>query len=156
MTWSKPLPPICRWQHINRLKCTQKPRIILRNIFICLCDCLKLFTMETRHVYCDRGNEFVHTISMNFTHFKRGCSNSVQDQSWNWRWTEWHRDGFSFDYIGFPLSPSSHQCSILIFILIRLLSEGQADEDWEPDIRKMIAVLAERCFVKNTLLRVGE
>jgi len=39
---------------------------------------------------------------MNFTHFKRRGYNSVQDQSWNWRWTDWHRDGFLFDYICFP------------------------------------------------------
>jgi len=89
---------------------------------------------------------------MNFALFKRRGSNSVQDQSlWNWPWTEWHRDGFLFDYIGFPLSASSHQCSMLICILILPLS-GQADEDWEPDIRRMIAVLtlnfrvAEHCL----------
>ena len=31
-------------------------------VIMCLCDCLILFTMETRYVYCDTGNEFVDTI----------------------------------------------------------------------------------------------
>jgi len=40
--------------------------------------------MEKRYVYCDTGNEFVTTIWVNFTHFKRRGSSSVQDQSlWN-------------------------------------------------------------------------
>jgi len=100
---------------------------------------------------------------MNFTHFKRRGCHSVQDQSlWNCLWTEWRRDGFLFDYIGFPQSLSSHQCSILFFILILPLPEGQADEDWEPDIRKTIALLtmnfriAAHCFVRNTLLHIEE
>jgi len=33
---------------------------------------------------------------------------------------------------GFPFSVSLHHCSILTFILILLLSEREAGEDWEP------------------------
>jgi hypothetical protein len=37
-----------------------------------------------------------------------------------------------FHHFVFPLSTSFHQCSILIFIYMLLLPEGQAGEAWEP------------------------
>jgi hypothetical protein len=39
---------------------------------------------------------------------------------------------FLSQYFSFPLSGSFHQCSILIFIYMLLLPEGQMSENWEP------------------------
>jgi hypothetical protein len=35
------------------------------------------------------------------------------------------------EYIGFPLSISFHQCSILIFVSLLFSSKGQVGEAWE-------------------------
>jgi hypothetical protein len=45
-------------------------------------------------------------------------------------WTKWFWYTFLTAYIGFSLSLSFHQCSIIIFIL-KLLPERQVDEAWE-------------------------
>jgi hypothetical protein len=45
---------------------------------------------------------------------------------------KWHRYRFLSQYFGHPLSVSQHQCAILVFILILLLSERQAGKGWEP------------------------
>jgi hypothetical protein len=51
---------------------------------------------------------------------------------WNlWR-TKWQEDRLFSEYSGFPLSLSSHQCSILTFVYTLLLQEGQMGEAWEP------------------------
>jgi hypothetical protein len=47
------------------------------------------------------------------------------DRVWQW-------EMFVSKQFGFSLSVSLHQCSILFFILILFISEGQADETWEP------------------------
>jgi hypothetical protein len=39
---------------------------------------------------------------------------------------------FFSEYFGFRLSVSFHQCSILIFIYMLPLPEGQTGETWEP------------------------
>ena len=58
---------------------------------------------------------------------------SIPFQSmWDLLWTKWHCDRFLSQYIRFPLSVSSHHCSILIFIYMLLLPDGQTSEAWEP------------------------
>jgi hypothetical protein len=51
--------------------------------------------------------------------------------------------GFSPMYFGFPLSVSFQQPSILSFILILFLSEGQAGEDWELKISSALSATGE-------------
>jgi len=41
-----------------------------------------------------------------------------------------HRHRFLSEYFGFPLPVSFHQCSMLIFAVIMLFSEGQSGEAW--------------------------
>ena len=54
------------------------------------------------------------------------CLGSILGQSmWHLCWTQCHWDRFFSKYFGFPLSVSFHQYSILIFIYMLLLSEGQ-------------------------------
>jgi hypothetical protein len=53
--------------------------------------------------------------------------------------------GFFPVYIGFPLSVSYHQCSVLIFIYALLLPEGQTYEAWEPSRKR-------RCFGNQGVL----
>jgi hypothetical protein len=56
-----------------------------------------------------------------------------------------------FDYFGFPLSASFHQCSMLIFIYMLLLHEGRLGEVWEPlnsnDISKIVEHWIEKCHL---------
>jgi hypothetical protein len=46
--------------------------------------------------------------------------------------------GIFLSVLSFPLSASFHQCSILSFILILILSEGQAGEAWEPSHKAVL------------------
>jgi hypothetical protein len=46
----------------------------------------------------------------------------------------------------------SHQCSILIFILILLLSEGQAGEAWQASNKYMLCRMSDSIEQKSTLL----
>jgi len=65
--------------------------------------------------------------------FKRGGPVSTprhpMRDSW---WTKWHCDRFSLEYFCFTLSVSFPQNSILTFIYVLLLPEGQTGEAWEP------------------------
>ena len=73
---------------------------------------------------------------------------------WNlWR-TMWQADRLFSEHSGFPLSLSSHQCSILTFIYTLLLQEGQMGEAWEPSRKqssfgKRGALEGERCHLKE-------
>ena len=46
-------------------------------------------------------------------------------------WTEWHLNCFCCDYCCFPLPVSFHYCSVLSFIFMLLLMEGQTRKVWE-------------------------
>jgi hypothetical protein len=75
--------------------------------------------MQMKCVVCEVGSKCVL--------FRRTCGSVV----WHLWWTKCHWYRLSSQYFSFPLSVSSHQCSVLIFILMPLLSEGQAGKAWE-------------------------
>ena len=65
--------------------------------------------------------------------FQHGGPVSIRGRSPCHLWqTEWQCDRFLSEYIGFPLSASFHQCSILISNHMLLLPERKSDEVWEP------------------------
>ena len=76
---------------------------------------------------------------------------TAEQSMWDlWR-IKWHRYGFLSQYFGYPMSVSQYQCSVLIFILILLLSEGQAGEGWEPSDKAQLFGISgqhwtEHCF----------
>jgi hypothetical protein len=97
-----------------------------------------VFITQRRCVYCAVRTESLNTIQTSHS----GSSNSMPGQSmWDLWWTKWHWDRFLSEYFSFPLSVSFHHCSILIFIYILLLPEGQMGEAWEPS--------KDRCFFCN-------
>ena len=49
---------------------------------------------------------------------------------WDLWWTKCYWDSFFSEYLGFSLSLSFHQCSILIFVCMLLLLEKQTGEAW--------------------------
>jgi hypothetical protein len=53
---------------------------------------------------------------------------------WDLWWTPWHWYRFLSAYFDFALPIPSLQCSMVIFIYILLLSEGQTGEAWEPTV----------------------
>ena len=91
----------------------------------------------------------------------RGSSASIQDQSmWDlWR-IKWHWYRIISQYFGLPCSVSQHQCSILIFILVLLLSEGQAGEGWKPSKKCSLGLSGqhwrEQCFNFVVVIRKVE
>ena len=54
-------------------------------------------------------------------------------------------------YFSFPLSLSFHQYCVLIFVIILLLSEGQAGDDWEPSSKAMPLRLSEDNVYERSL-----
>ena len=64
-----------------------------------------------------------------------------------WR-TQCHFDRFFSQYFSFPPSVSLHQCCLIIFILILLLSEGQAGEAWAPSNKTALFRISEHWPLK--------
>jgi len=57
---------------------------------------------------------------------------------WDIWWTKWHSDRLFSKHFDLPQSVSLHHCSIPIFFLILLLSEGQAGEAKGPSHKPMV------------------
>jgi hypothetical protein len=53
---------------------------------------------------------------------------------WNLWWTKWHWYRVFSAYVGFALPIPFQQCSMIIFIYMLLLPEGQTDEAWKPTV----------------------
>jgi len=53
---------------------------------------------------------------------------------WDLWWTKWHWYKFFSAYVGFALPIPFQQCSMIIFIYMLLLPEGQKGEAWEPTV----------------------
>jgi hypothetical protein len=59
-------------------------------------------------------------------------------------------DRVFFEYFSFPLPISFHQCSVLIFIYMLLLPEGQTGEAWEPfEKQSSFSEIGEHWIEKN-------
>jgi len=53
---------------------------------------------------------------------------------WYLWWKKWHWYRFFSAYVGFVLPILFQQCSMIIFIYMLLLPEGQTGEAWEPTV----------------------
>jgi hypothetical protein len=55
----------------------------------------------------------------------------------------WYLNRLLSKYVGFLVAVLFHQCSILIFIYMLLLPEGQMGEIWEPDKNVTVPEIGE-------------
>jgi hypothetical protein len=78
---------------------------------------------------------WLRTVVQSVTRLRRKTEASVRSQFsplcdlW---WMKWQWDRFVSEYFVCRLSVSFHQCSVLIFSCMLLLTEGQTAEAWEP------------------------
>jgi len=62
---------------------------------------------------------------------------------------KWGWDKFFSEYFRFLLSVSFHLCSMLIFIDMLLLREGQTGETWEPSGKEVLFQVGQHSTVKQ-------
>ena len=74
-----------------------------------------------------------HTMAKAVDRRLSTCSIPVQCM-WDLWWKKWHWYSFISAYIGFALPILFQQCSMITFIYMLLLPEGQTGEAWEPTV----------------------
>jgi hypothetical protein len=104
-----------------------------------------VFVTETECVYCAVRSESLSKIDVKF--ILQGLSLQRPGLGFGPIRVEFvverHLDRFFSDFFRLPLSVSFHQCSILVFIYMLLLSERQTSELWEPSKNNAVSEIGE-------------